>query len=135
MSTAQGQEASEIERESVVVALLSTWRIVAAIAGLASLVGVGVGAAGYRIVGPPQDIQAITRSVRGLDSALTKRMDSTNAAVRSLTDSLFREISRMRDDAVLSSYIQCVQVRRHDPDLRPPGCDGIEARQAGKPRR
>lgn len=129
------------EELPIVRQLLRTAKVASATLILGSLIGGVVAVTGWRFIGPPQDIAAVKADLANLDTSLNRRIEASGQRTRSIADSVFKELSAARSDIALltdqvrfSSYVQCVQLRRHDPDLRPGGCDAAEARQAGRPR-
>lgn len=128
----------QIAKEFPIVGqLIHTGKVAGAIAVIASLLGVIMGAVGYRVVGPPQDVQRLEAKIVTVDTSLRRRIDTIDARTKTATDSLLRELREIREtqrnqerSQELSSFIQCVTVRRLAPDLRPPGCDAVETRQS-----
>lgn len=58
--------------------------------------------------------------------ALAQRVDHQSLRI----DSLMTVMGEMRRDIETVAFIQCVQLRRSEPDLRPKGCDEAEKRSA-----
>jgi hypothetical protein len=91
--------------------------------------------AGYRWVGPPQQLAAYrqerarmdTAQAR-IDTAIALRLASLEVQAKAFTESL----SVLRADMRLSTFIQCVQLRAIGSDLLPPGCTPI-LRRGGQP--
>lgn len=120
----------QIAKEYPIVGqLIHTGKVAGAIAVVASLLGVVMGAVGYRVVGPPQDLQRLEAKIVTVDTSLRRRIDTVDARTRIATDSIFRELREIQREQALSSFIQCVTVRRLAPELRPPGCDAVEVRE------
>lgn len=122
--------------EDPLVSLITKWgKVAAALGAIAVCVGAVTAAVGVRLVGAPASIDSLAREVRRRDSIQTER----TLIVRMTHDSLFREVRSLRtavdaatSELALQSYIQCVQLRRTDPDLRPVGCDAATQRNRGR---
>lgn len=89
---------------------------------------------GWRLVSDTDDI----KEVRALVDTLEKKSDrnfveirgsyATHSARLDTTDMMVREL---REAINLWSFIQCVQTRRDNPDLLPPGCQAVMRSNAG----
>lgn len=94
------------------------------VGGAAMLIGSLIGglavALGIRLTGP-RDAQA---QITALATANTTRISSANARI----DSLVRAVDDLRYTVQSLAFVQCVQVRRSDPDLAIGGCTPVPAR-------
>jgi hypothetical protein len=102
-----------IEDAPIVNRLLHAGRVAAACLGIGSILGAIAFALGIRITGP-HDAQAQIRARVSVNAA---RIDSVAHAV----DVLRATVSDM-------AFIQCVQVRRSDPDLTTDRCVAVTTR-------
>lgn len=107
-----------VKEAPLVHQLLKTGKIASAIGAIGMLLGVTSAALGYRIVGPGDDVAK-------QQSTMAARLDQngdriTRQGIR--VDSLLFVISTMKKDIETLTYIQCVQLRRDNPDLLPDGC-------------
>lgn len=107
-----------VEQAPLVSRLLRTGKVASALGAIGMLLGVTSAALGYRIVGPSDDLAK-------QQAVVTTRLDQnadriTKQGVR--VDSLLVVIGSMEKDIRTLTYIQCVQLRRNDPDLLPDGC-------------
>lgn len=113
-----------VEDAPIVRRLLRTGQVAAAMVGIGTVLGATGAGLGYRLVGP-NDAMAQQQS------ALTARMDANAERItrQSLRiDSLLAVIGAMQKDLQTMTYIQCVQLRRNDPDLLPDGCSATAQR-------
>src|ERR671923_207178 len=95
----------QIAKEYPIVGqLIHTGKVAGSIAVIASLLGMAIGAVGYRVVGPPQEIRSLQQGLARTDSTLNRRIDSTNAGVRAFADTTLREIRAIRSEVTFSSY-------------------------------
>lgn len=104
--------------------LLGGMRTVVAAIGFGTAVGGVSVALGYRVIGPREDVAALKHQ-------LEPRIDTNAAKITRLglrVDSLLTVAARADKNAEISAFIQCIQARRHDPDIRPSGCDDTERR-------
>jgi len=108
-----------IEDAPIVRKLLSNAKVALTIGSLCTLLGGVTGALGYKIVGPhDENIEMRARFGAEVDS--NRRMVMR---VSDRTEALFTLISQMKNTVDRIEFIQCLQLRRSDPDLRPDGCD------------
>lgn len=69
-------------------------------------------------------------------SAVNLRVDTNAARITRLQvrfDSVLTVLGNVSKDVETSAFIQCIQLRRDNPDLRPKGCDETEKRGARRP--
>lgn len=107
-----------VEDAPIVNRLLKTGKVASAIGAIGMVMGVSSAALGYRIVGPGDDIAKQQTVVNGRVDANSERITRLGTRV----DSVLEIIGTMQKDLATSTYIQCVQLRRNDPDLLPDGC-------------
>lgn len=113
-----------VEVAPLVGRLLKTGKVLSAAAPLFMAVGVLAALLGVRLIGPPADIAALSKT-------FTARADTNAARIArqdARFDSLITVMLQMRNDIQTSTFIQCVELRRNNPDLRPPGCDAAGLR-------
>jgi hypothetical protein len=118
-----------VKEAPLVHRLLRTGKVASAIGAICIVLGGASAAFGYRLVGPTDDIAKNQSAITARVDVNSERITHTNLRVDSLVgrqtirvDSLLEVVSTMRKDLQTLTYIQCVQLRRNDPDLLPDGC-------------
>lgn len=108
----------------IISKLLRTGRVATATLAIGAVFGGACAAIGWRVVRPTDDV--VTNSGR-IDTNARRIAHQSER-----TDSLLAVITDMRYTVETIAFIQCVQLRRSDSDLRPRGCDEAVAR-LGRP--
>jgi hypothetical protein len=103
----------------IVNRLLKTGKMSASALAIGTLLGGAGSFLGSRLV-PHDEIVRISARVDTNDMRITR-----NAARQ---DSVLQIMSDVRHSLETMAFIQCVQLRRADSDLRPPGCDEAVAK-------
>ena len=104
--------------------LVSTGKIIAAVMIIGTFGASVMGAVGGRYVTSRQETARLDARIDtvAMRAAAEERMLQVRVA---RADSI---LAAMREDTEMSSFVNCLLVRRLAPDLRPKGCDAAEQR-------
>lgn len=105
----------EMRGPKLLTLLAAVFAIASGVGSCATVIAAKVGVS---VAGVPDVVERVDTRIR-TDSLLTQAQINANALALKAQN---ERITKLEQLVEIWTYIQCVDLRRRDPDLQPPGC-------------